>query len=127
MCTDIMAGVCGHPDAGEPAILVGFARHPVRDEHYPGIRPRSGAKVQGVLYRDVAAAALTQLDSFEGAQYRRTTVRVHVADGEEITADTYVFKPEIAHLLLPGDWSFEQFMQTGKRHFISAYPGFTRR
>lgn len=122
-----MAGVCGHAGAGEPAVLAGFSRHPVRDEHYPGIRPRSGAKVSGVVYRDLAPDALAQLDSFEGVQYHRTTVRVHVADGQEIAADTYVFKPEFAHLLLPGDWSFEQFIKTGKRHFISAYPGFSRR
>lgn len=127
MCEDIMSGVCGHTGAGEPAILAGFARHPVRDEHYPGILPRSGAVVRGVLYRNVAPDALTQLDTFEGAQYYRTHVRVQLADGQEISADTYVFKPEYAHLLVPGDWNFEQFISVGKRHFITAYPGFTRR
>lgn len=127
MCADIMSGVCGHTAAGEPAILYGFARHPVRDEHYPGIRPRSDAVVRGVIYRNVAPDALTQLDVFEGEQYRRTPVRVQLADGQEIVADTYVFRPEYAHLLLPGDWNFEQFLRAGKHHFITAYPGFARR
>ncbi len=126
MCADIMSAVSGRSVTGEQATLDGFARHAVRDEDYPGIRPDADASVKGVLYRDIDTAALARLDAFEGEQYRRETVEVTLADGSRIRADTYVIKPEHAALLLPVDWDFDAFLAAGKARFQSRYLGFSR-
>src|SRR5690606_28905328 len=85
MHAPIMAAACGHRAHGVPAVLRGFARHPVRGAHYPGIAPDPQGRVHGLLYRDLTAAALGRLDRFEGMQYVRRSVRVELAgDG---TAD----------------------------------------
>ena len=50
MCEDIMASVSGLTVPGVPAVLEDHVRHPVRDETYPGMVPRPGEQVAGVLY-----------------------------------------------------------------------------
>lgn len=126
MCADIMAAVCGHAVRGESATLEGFARHPVRDERYPGIRPDPCASVSGVVYRTLGAEALARLDAFEGVQYQRRRVGVRLASGEDIAAETYLFDPGLHHLLLPGDWCYEDFLKTGKAEFMRRFLGFSR-
>lgn len=126
MCADIMAAVCGHAVRGEAATLQGYARHPVRDERYPGIRPDPCANVCGVLYRTLGTDAITRLDAFEGVQYQRCQVRVRLGNGDDIAAEAYVFHPGLQHLLLPGDWSYEDFINRGKAEFMHRYLGFLR-
>lgn len=121
-----MRAVTGFPLTGAPAELAGYARHPVAGEAYPGLRPAAGARVQGVLYRDLPALAFDRLDAFEGGQYTREKVTTAFSDGSRVKAFTYVFKPEYAALLLPGDWDFEDFLAHGKRQFEARYLGFTR-
>ena len=126
MCADIMSAVSGRPLSGEPARLDGYARHAVRDEDYPGIQPAPGAQVEGVLYRDIDAAALARLDAFEGDMYARETVRITLADGTSLVADTYVIRPQHRTLLLAEDWNFAAFLTHGKARFTRRYMGFSR-
>jgi len=126
MCTDIMFGVAGLALEYEAATLREHSRHPVAGETYPGMIPAAGAAVSGVLYRDVPPAALARLDAFEGEQYLRLTVQVELADGRMAAADTYVFRPEFAHLLAGGEWDFDGFLAEGKRRFETQYLGFGR-
>ena len=126
MCADIMAAVCGHPVRGEAATACGFARHPVRGEAYPGMRPRPGQTVDGVLYRNLAPSALERLDAFEGAQYERKTITVRLPDGSSIDADSYVFRSTYRHLLEPGPWDFQRFLRTGRPRFVNRYVGYAR-
>lgn len=74
-----------------PAHLDGHMRFAIRDETYPGMVASAGGRVDGVLYLDVAPADLIALDAFEGDAYRRDTVRVTLAGGEEFVADTYIY------------------------------------
>lgn len=127
MCEEIMFAVCGAAAASTPATLAGYRRHPVADEAYPGMVPAADAHVEGVLYRDLTPAAIARLDAFEGPQYRRDTVSVRLADGSTVVdAETYVFRPEFAHLLLPGDWDFEHFLRHGRAAFEARYVGYAR-
>lgn len=85
-----------------PAVLRGYARHAVRGASYPGIVWNRDASVDGVLYCDVEEADLIALDRFEGCEYRRQTVTVGAADGETVSAVTYLFVAE--HRLSNAPW-----------------------
>lgn len=123
MCEDIMSAVAGMPLRGERAVLCGFIRHPVRDEDYPGAVPEEQGQVDGMIYRGLNDAAWARLDRFEGEMYERRIVRVR-SGADEAAAWIYVFRPEYGHRLLPGDWSFERFLQEGKARFLQRYVGF---
>lgn len=123
MSAEIMRHVSGRRFNAEPATLPDHSRHPVRDAPYPGIRTNPGQSVHGVLYRGVDSLALNRLDAFEGSQYERRTVRVITGDGREKAAQAYVFKPALNHLLLPGDWDYEQFLAHAARRFRRHYFG----
>ena len=124
MCDDIMAAVAGLRAAAVPAQLDGYRRSPVIGEHYPGMVPAAGDKVEGVLYLELPDTAWARLDAFEGDEYRREQVSVACADGRIETAWTYVFKPEYAARLAVGAWDFERFLETGKARFEARYMGF---
>lgn len=126
MCENIMFAVCGVALAATPAVLEGFSRHPVRDEDYPGMVPAGDGKVHGVLYRDLPPSAIARLDTFEGEQYVRSAVSVMFTDGSTVEADTYLFRPEHAALLLPGDWDYARFLREGRQRFELRYLGYTR-
>lgn len=117
MTPHIMYEVCRIKLEAVPAVLDGYRRHPVRGEDYPGMVPTRDHAVSGMLYLDVPPAALAQLDAFEGDQYRRSTVTVVDASGRQVSADTYVFRPEYATQLLPGDWDMAAFEREGRQRF----------
>jgi len=119
-----MSFVSGQAVHGEPALLENHVRHPVRNAEYPGMVPQPGERVAGVVYRGLSAAALDRLDRFEGEMYERRRVRLTDAAGNALDAWSYVFRPEFASLLLPGDWSFEAFLADGKARFEARYMGF---
>jgi len=125
MCEDIMTLVTGVAVRGVPAILRDHTRHPVRDEEYPGMVPRLGQQVGGVLYRDLPPDALRRLDDFEGEMYARQRVSVWLENGNLLLpAWAYVFRPAYAGLLQPGDWDFQRFLTEGKARFERHYLGF---
>ncbi|MCB9897870.1 MAG: gamma-glutamylcyclotransferase [Planctomycetes bacterium] len=80
MFPEVTAALLGHAPRGRPARLADHARLAVRDAVYPGIVPRFGATVRGVLFADVDAADLARLDAYESAIYERRRVEV-LSDG----------------------------------------------
>ena len=124
MWADIMARVCGHDFASEPALLAGHRRQPVRGQDYPGLRAAPGGQVPGRLYLDVTPDAWARLDAFEGEEYERADVIVSLADGRSLPAQVYRFRDAFADRLLPGDWDAEAFGREGRRRFIDRYVGF---
>ena len=124
MLADIMARVCGHEFASEPASLADYRRHPVRGQDYPGLQAAPGGLVPGRLYRDVSAAAWARLDAFEGEEYERVDVVVARADGAALPAQVYRFRTAFAGRLLPGDWDADAFAREGRARFIARYAGF---
>jgi len=124
MCADIMQQVAGCLPLHAPATLARFRRCRVRGEEYPAIIGRQEAAVQGLVYLEVPEEAWQRLDRFEGEMYDRRTVLVDWADGKGLVADTYVIREEFVHLLLPSDWSYEEFLCTGRKRFETDYGGF---
>jgi len=124
MCAEIMQQVAGCLPAQGPATLAGFRRCRLRGEEYPAIVGQPDAVVQGVVYFEVSAAAWQRLDRFEGEMYERRAVQVNGPDGRSLAADTYVIRPAFAPLLLPAEWSYAEFLHTGRQRFAAGYAGF---
>ncbi|MCJ7601350.1 MAG: gamma-glutamylcyclotransferase [Desulfobulbaceae bacterium] len=110
MCADIMHQVAGCLPAHAPATLARYRRCRIRGEEYPAIVGQQGVAVQGVVYLEVPDAAWMRLDRFEGEMYDEGGM---CADGNRLAADTYVIRPEFAHLLLPSEWSYAEFLRSG--------------
>lgn len=127
MCSDIMSKVIGCQAEYTEATLSNFSRRSIRNEEYPGITPHSGTIVSGILYLDLSAQAIQQLDIFEGELYRRQTVTVRAEQQGQMEAMTYVIKPQYLHLLTDRDWSFSRFLKVGKKKFLKSYFGFQER
>lgn len=125
MCTDIMRAVSGCRDLqGSAALLLDHCRLYVRGEHYPGLLPRPGARVEGIVYRRLPAAAWARLDRFEGAMYRRSSVTVELGGGGRLRVFAYLFRPELVHRLEDREWRLEDFLRGGKAQFEAAYGGY---
>lgn len=74
-----------------PASIDGHARFAITGETYPGMIAQPGARVDGVLYFDVAPGDVAALDAFEGEEYRRDTVFVSLDSGATTEAATYIY------------------------------------
>ena len=123
MCQDIMLAVTGFPFRGVRGLLRDYHRGTIRGQVYPGIVPRGGEVVEGLVYRDLPEDAWKRLDAFEGEMYYRTAVGIELDDGTE-QAQTYVVRPEFEYRVGTAPWSFEEFLESDKGFFESKYPGF---
>ncbi len=125
MCADIMRAVSGCPvPAGRAGLLRGHCRLCVRGEQYPGLVPRPGASVEGIVYPAVPAAAWARLDRFEGDLYVRSSVVVELADATRLRVQTYLVRPGLSGCLEERVWDLEHFLRHGKAKFESAYAGY---
>ncbi len=124
MCNEIMEEVSGYRKPGVEAVLEGYIRYRIKREHYPGVIPKSGFHVDGIVYTSVPESAWRRLDSFEGELYQRQTVRVFLNNRNAVYADTYIIKPKYLHLLDDSQWSYQVFLESGKHHFQKQYIGY---
>ncbi|MNR79307.1 AIG2-like family protein [compost metagenome] len=76
------------------ATLSAYARYALRDDSYPGMVAQPDSVVEGVLYYDVDAQDVAELDRFEGHEYRREEVNVVIESGASVIACTYIFLAE---------------------------------
>ena len=126
MCEEIMQQVAGCLPARLAGVLTGYERRAVKGEHYPGVVPGAGGRVDGVVYRDVPGFAWARLDRFEGDMYRRRSVQVQLTDGVTLMAQTYVVRPRFVSRLDSAGWSFAEFLRSGKAKFLRHYPGYAQ-
>ena len=114
----IAAAVAGQSLAGERAVLDGFARFAIHGEPFPGIVPRPGAAVEGLLYMGVDGVTRKRIEAWEGGYYRRHAVTVRRrADDATFTAETFVIRPRWRHILRHAGWDVEAF----EREWHDAY------
>jgi gamma-glutamylcyclotransferase (GGCT)/AIG2-like uncharacterized protein YtfP len=126
MCEDIMHQVAGCLPARLAGALTGYERRAVKGEHYPGLVPGAGGRVDGVVYRDVPGCAWARLDRFEGDMYRRRCVRVQLTDGATLMAETYVVRRGFVSRLDNAEWNFSEFLRSGKAKFCRHYQGYAQ-
>jgi gamma-glutamylcyclotransferase (GGCT)/AIG2-like uncharacterized protein YtfP len=126
MCDDIMREVGGYETPSTPALLKGFRRCRVKNESYPGIVPDASGSVAGIVYMNLPESSWKRLDSFEGEMYSRELAQIELADGSTLTANTFVVKPEFYDRLERAEWSFSEFIKTGKTAFLQSYQGFRK-
>lgn len=124
MCEDIMTEVTGSHLKSTPACLSGYRRFLVKNEKYPGIVPAASGLVNGVVYHGLNQAHWRRLDQFEGEYYDRQPVSVLLDDGQDLTVDCYLFRPELGYLLTEIEWDFTTFLDQGKTIFQHQYCGF---
>ena len=119
-----MTAVVGAPLASTPAMLPGFRRFLVSNEHYPGVIADDAGTVSGIVYHAITPESWARLDAFEGEFYDRSLVAVRYANNTESHVYCYVFRPEFQHLLTTIEWDYAAFLHSGKQIFQSRYCGF---
>lgn len=124
MCSDIMFNAAGYKLHFSQALLRDFFRSKISNEEYPGIIPQPGSVVAGVLYFDLPIEAIKRLDVFEGEMYGRQEEMVITEKHQQVTAMTYVIKPQYRDLLTGEEWIFSDFLADGKKKFEKSYFGF---
>jgi gamma-glutamylcyclotransferase (GGCT)/AIG2-like uncharacterized protein YtfP len=117
MVPEVMSAVCRTSFPAEKAVLAGFSRYGIKNEVFPAIIEKNGARTDGLLYRGISRKAIERLDAFEGDIYCRKEVKVTLTDGCEVCCLTYVLKDQHRHLLSGNLWNVDLFRD---RH-LAAY------
>lgn len=126
MLAEVMECVAGRRCERRPAVLAGFRRGRLRDRLYPGLVPDAAARVEGVLWEGLDAAALARIDRFEGELYERRRCEVAPAAGERVAADVYVLAPAHRALLLARDWDEAEFRALHLADYLAGCRAFAR-
>lgn len=100
-----------------PAILKDYCRHRVQFADYPGAFPEVGQSIRGIYIAGLTDANMDKLDYFEGSEYERRRVTVHLLQkegdievlGTEMTTAVYAFLR--ADALEKKEWDFEEFQR----------------
>jgi gamma-glutamylcyclotransferase (GGCT)/AIG2-like uncharacterized protein YtfP len=101
LCEDIFVTVSGCRRRSKYCFLNDYRRLRVSGEHYPGIIPLPGNRVEGLLYLAVPESAWGRLDRFEGKMYHRQPVEVELHGGDLEMAFAYTVRPEFLPCLEP--------------------------
>ncbi|MFH2132996.1 MAG: gamma-glutamylcyclotransferase family protein [bacterium] len=117
----VMKIVTGREFTGQPAWLKDFAMFRMKQAEYPGIIPRSGDTVGGILYRNLTKQDLRSLDAFEGEQYDRRQVIVSLEGDLRQTAWVYVVREERQNELTDETWTLSQFMANDYEQFMTRF------
>jgi gamma-glutamylcyclotransferase (GGCT)/AIG2-like uncharacterized protein YtfP len=117
---DVRRAVLGRlaPETVEPATLPGWRRFAAKGVTFPIARPDPKAEIEGVLARDLSAAAGRLLDAYEGDGYRRTKVEI-VAGGKTLSAILYVDDGSGTLVAAPGAWDYATWAKRDKRAFLA--------
>lgn len=124
MDPEIMRKVALELPRREPGILRDHERKALRGRTYPGLRPKLGGSVEGILYWEVPPPAWERLDRFEGEMYIRTEVAVLVRGGRMVAAWTYRIASGFEGELEDMEWDFVGFVRHSKSSFEREYEGF---
>ena len=114
------------PSAPFPARLPGHRRHALKTQVFPAAVPSPSHSITGLLLTGLAPPELAVFDAFEGEEYVKTAVGVHLlqgegegeggdgdgsgGDGPPLTpTEIYLWAPALAGELAEGDWDYAAF------------------
>ena len=136
MAPEVLHRVCHGPNASSnnrklqthPAILNDHRRHRVKEADYPAITPHPGSIVRGTHVSGLTDADIWRLDIFEGSEYRREKVSVHLLDSTEyddtgravqtqVEAETYIWTADPDELD-EREWDFAEFQREKMRFWV---------
>lgn len=101
-----------------PTVLTDHVRLRVKGLDYPGMIPRSGTNVAGMLVKGLAPGEIDRLDQFEGDEYTRTDVVVRAIDSDVThTCQTYIWKSNLIDALDKDEWDFATFEREKLHHW----------
>jgi len=112
MSEKVLTFTLGRKPTTQLAHISGFHRYRIKLNHYPGIHPKQGGKVYGLLLSGITDAELQLLDIFEeeGDEYLRHLHQVTCdPSNEQTTAYVYVYNHDLDQLY--GEWDY-------KTHFL---------
>lgn len=122
---EVLQAVIGQRRAGVPALLSGYRRFRVPGKPYPAMVVEARSSVPGLLYEGLSAAALEQLDYYEGELYERRELLVQV-QSVQVPAMSYVLGQAHGSLIAEEPWDLQAF----EREHLASYLerlGHTRR
>lgn len=116
---EVIRAVIGRTPESVVAMLPGHEIYRVRDAIYPGVAPKEGGLVPGLLYSDLTDKELARLDIFEGEPYTRKMTSVRLVDGTPIGA--WIYRPPAAkrHCLTDERWDLQSFKRDGLEQFMN--------
>ena len=115
----VWLSVAGKSYKSVSAKLYGYSCKKLKNRPYPGLIQEKGSTVNGIVYLNIAEKTISQLDIFEGVEYKRIKVTVDSLDNGEMICDTYLFKEEFSDLVLKKEWSLEEFKNIDMCHFLT--------
>lgn len=93
--------------------------------------PHEGSSVRGTYVTGLTDQDIWRLDIFEGSQYARQKVKLKLltqvgdengegnVEGEEVEAETYVWRPEAGELE-DAEWDFGEFQREKLRYWAGS-------
>lgn len=111
------------PRASMLARLDDYERQGIFGELYPGLIPKPQARTEGRLWLGLSPQDVASLDAFEGAAYRRDSVKVTVCarhGGQtQVSAEVYVFLNPAQ--LTGAPWDTQRFRDVDLPAFLAQY------
>ena len=112
----IVQAVLGYVPASKCSVLHDHFRGTIHGKVYPGIAPRVGARVRGLVYDLENSKDLRLLDDYEGDLYERVPVTVE-AEGTSLNVQAYLVRPSRLGELTEVSWSLPRFLREHSHRF----------
>ena len=118
---DVRDAVLGHAMPQQnitPAIAPDYAIYTVAGASYPCLLPAAGEQAEGAAVSGLTEEDFHRLDQFEGENYKRVPVMVHLA-GDSSQAITAQYYQPNQSLKTNGRWSLSDWKITEKQNFLT--------
>jgi gamma-glutamylcyclotransferase (GGCT)/AIG2-like uncharacterized protein YtfP len=99
-----------------PAVLEGYRRMRVADQHYPALAPAAGARVHGCVFRNAPPEAQRRIAAYEESTYDLRWEWVKGLGGIRTQALVFVAGPKMA--LSEEEWDYEDWCRRYRRPFL---------
>lgn len=100
-----------------PAVLEGYRRVRVADQHYPTIYEARGYRIEGRLFRNASLDAQHRIAWYEDRDYQLREVEVTGPGGLKTSAWSFVAGPRMK--LTEDDWDFAAWCRQHRRPFLA--------